>query len=182
MSHSERNGCLQRQPPRAWVSQQFSDLEVVLVRYVARYLQGNVEAARDVVQDAFLKLCEQPWPDIEQNVRAWLYRCCRNAATDFIRREVRMKNAIRDDLEINLQADVAQSSPDYQVGNREELAQVQALIRQLSLRQQELLRLRLQENLSYREIAHVTGLTVTNVGFQLHQAITTLRQSIRSGM
>ena len=39
-------------------------------------------------------------------------------------------------------------------------------------------RLRLQAGLSYREIAEVTGLTVGNVGFHLHEAVRNLRDTL----
>ena len=38
------------------------------------------------------------------------------------------------------------------------------------------MRLKFQNGLSYKEIAHITNLSVTNVGFLIHTAIKTLRQ------
>ena len=35
--------------------------------------------------------------------------------------------------------------------------------------------LKVQEGKSYREIAEITGLTVTNVGYLIHQAMQTLK-------
>ncbi len=60
----------------------------------------------------------------------------------------------------------------------EEKVHLDRLVDKLSPRQQEVLRLRLQAGLSYREIAEVTGLTVGNVGFHLHQAVRNLRDSL----
>jgi RNA polymerase sigma factor (sigma-70 family) len=45
-------------------------------------------------------------------------------------------------------------------------------------RQQEVLRLKFNAGLSYKEIAEVTGLTSTNVGFILHTAIAKLRKRL----
>ena len=53
-------------------------------------------------------------------------------------------------------------------------------IEQLSDQQQEVLRLRLKDGLSYQQIAEVTGLTPSNVGYHLHQAITKLRSKLCS--
>jgi RNA polymerase sigma-70 factor (ECF subfamily) len=36
--------------------------------------------------------------------------------------------------------------------------------------------LKLQDGLSYREISQVTGLSVSNVGFLMHQGIKTIRE------
>ena len=53
-------------------------------------------------------------------------------------------------------------------------------IEQLSDQQQEVLRLRLKDGLSYQQIADVTGLSASNVGYHLHQAVTTLRAKLRT--
>ena len=77
-------------PPTAWVAEQFARLEVPLVGFVRRRLGGDIEGARDIVQEAFVKLCQQGWPEIEHHSIAWLYRTCRNRAIDLSRREGRM--------------------------------------------------------------------------------------------
>ena len=45
-------------------------------------------------------------------------------------------------------------------------------------RQRELLYLKIHGHLSYREIAEATGLSVSNVGYLLHQAMQTLRRQL----
>jgi RNA polymerase sigma-70 factor (ECF subfamily) len=74
-------------------------------------------------------------------------------------------------------------TPDASVvaSEDEDKVQLDQLVHQLSPRQQEVLRLRLHAGLSYREIAEVTGLTVSNVGFHLHQAVRNLRDSLAVG-
>ena len=44
--------------------------------------------------------------------------------------------------------------------------------------QQEVIRLKFQHGLSYREIGEVLNLTVTNVGFLIHTGLKTLRQRL----
>ena len=51
-------------------------------------------------------------------------------------------------------------------------------VERLPDRQQEVLRLKFNVGLSYKEIADVTGLSSTNVGFILHTAISKLRQRL----
>ena len=63
----------------------------------------------------------------------------------------------------------------------EDKTHLNQLVHRLSPRQQEVLRLRLQAGLSYREIAEVTGLTIGNVGFHLHQAVRNLRDALAVG-
>ena len=66
-------------PPVHWVTQLFERYELPLLTYASRLLQGDPERARDIVQDAFAKLCQQTWPEIEPHATAWLYRTCRNS-------------------------------------------------------------------------------------------------------
>ena len=47
--------------------------------------------------------------------------------------------------------------------------------------QQEVVHLKFQSGLSYREISDVTGLSVSNVGFLLHTALARLREQVAAG-
>ena len=78
------------------------------------------------------------------------------------------------------QVNMADPSPaaDQVIASSEEHQQLAGMVDDLSPRQQEVLRLRMQAGLSYREIAEVTGLTVSNVGFHLHAAVRSLRDSL----
>ncbi len=67
---------------------------------------------------------------------------------------------------------------DANARHAEQLAEVQGCLSRLPERQQELLRLRLQDGLSYKQIAEVTGLSQTNVGYLLHQAVSSLRKTL----
>ena len=50
------------------------------------------------------------------------------------------------------------------------------LIEHLPRNQQEVVRLKFQNGFSYKEIARITELSVTNVGFLIHTAVTRLRR------
>ena len=75
---------------------------------------------------------------------------------------------------------MADPAPDASqvASDAEDKDQLAGMVDHLSPRQQEVLRLRMQAGLSYREIAEVTGLTVSNVGFHLHAAVRNLRDSL----
>ena len=90
-----------------------------------------------------------------------------------------MSQTIESQTEIERLHDQKQSSPQHQLDHAEQLELVRNQIGKLSHNQQEVLRLRLQENLSYREIAEVTGLSISNVGFQLHEALCNLKNYCR---
>ncbi|MEM7477256.1 MAG: RNA polymerase sigma factor, partial [Planctomycetota bacterium] len=171
------NGKQANQPPREWVAEVFEQLECQLVAYVSRRV-SNPETARDVVQEAFVKLCQQSWPAIEEHTKAWLYKTCRNRAIDISRREGRM-NMVQADTDVSNVQDQHSKSAEEGAAQDEQLHQVRTQIEKLPERQQELLRLRLHDGLSYKQIAEVTGLTVTNVGYLLHQAVAGLRGKLQ---
>ena len=77
-------------------------------------------------------------------------------------------------------ADTASMHPGAAMEKSEAAEGLLAQISQLPDRQQEVLRLKFNAGLSYKEIAAVTGLTSTNVGFILHTAISKLRKRLVS--
>ena len=176
---SEKNGKpgTRTTAPRQWVAETFEELEPLLLAYVSRRVR-NPETAQDVVQEAFVKLCQQPWPEIGEHTKAWLYKTCRNRVIDIARREGRM-HAVQTDADVSTLYDRKSRPAEDGATRDEQIDQVREQINELHQRQQEILRLRLQEGLSYKQIAEVTGLTATNVGYLLHQAVSGLRGKLQ---
>src|SRR5205809_826910 len=72
-----------------WIKAHVARWESDLLRY-ARHLVGDVEQARDVVQETFLKLCQQDRARLDGHLVEWLFTVCRNGALDVRRKEQRM--------------------------------------------------------------------------------------------
>ncbi|MBI2947413.1 MAG: sigma-70 family RNA polymerase sigma factor [Verrucomicrobia bacterium] len=159
-----------------WVSQIFEQREGSLMRY-ATWLTGDAEQARDVVQDTFLRLCAEDPAEVQRYVVEWLFTVCRHRAVDICRKENRMKPLT--ELEIASQTS-DEPSPAAAIEVADAANHVQHALQGLPANQQEVVRLKFQCGLSYKEISHVTNLTVTNVGFLLHSALKTLRRELRA--
>ncbi len=144
-----------------------------LLAYASRMLGGDWQGAQDAVQETFLRLCREDPEKIESRVAAWLFSVCRSRVIDM----QRTNHSTPIDAS---QVTVADPAPDAsQVASEaEDKVHLNQLVDRLSPRQQEVLRLRLQAGLSYREIAEVTGLTIGNVGFHLHEAVRNLRDAL----
>jgi RNA polymerase sigma-70 factor (ECF subfamily) len=128
-----------------------------------------------VVQEAFFRLCAEPRDRIEPHLREWLYTVCRNLAIDIRRKERRMQRM----TDVNMQGCAAQSEEPIEAVEREDVSnQVADAIQSLSANQQEVVRLKFQHGMSYKQISQVTKLSVTNIGFLLHTALKTLRQKL----
>ena len=155
---------------KRWIVDALDRYERPLVRYASGLL-GNLDAARDVVQDCFLRLCQQNPERLDGHLKQWLFTVCRNRAIDRLRKERRM-----DTLEETEPS--AATAPAERAEEREETGRVLACIDTLPPRQQEVLRLKFQEGLSYKQIAAVTDASVSHVGVMLHTAIRVLRRRL----
>ena len=80
-------------PQSEFIKRALEQYESPLIHYALR-LTGNLDRARDVVQDTFLKLCRQPCGSFDGNLARWLFTVCRNGAFDLLRKERRMTTAV----------------------------------------------------------------------------------------
>ena len=158
-----------------WVRLAVERHEAALTAYARNVLGGDAERARDVVQEAFLRLVGQDPARVGPHVTEWLYTVCRNLAIDHRRRDRRTERLT--DAEID-----GAVSDDPDPGDRSEaddaLSHVLRCMQTLPRNQQECIRLKFQGGLSYKQISAVTNLTVTNVGFLIHTGLKTLRQRL----
>ena len=157
-----------------WLRSILDEYEGPLTRYAAR-ITGDVERARDVVQETFLRFCSQDPAEVNGRVAQWLFTICRSKALDVRRKERRMQ-ALSD-----VQAEVRESpdvEPSRIVESQEASGQVLQTLALLPDNQQEVIRLRFQNGLSYKDIAAVTNLSVSNVGYLIHTAIKTIRGTL----
>lgn len=159
-----------------WVLSALRQYEGPLTRYAA-HITGDVERARDVVQDTFIRLCSENPRRLENCLAEWLFTVCRNRALDVNRKERRMTPLTEIDLEVYERPG---PSPALAAEQRESAAQLLEMLGALPPNQQEVLRLKFQNDLSYEEISRVTHLSVSNVGYLIHTGIKTIRQQLRA--
>jgi len=152
------------------IEQVFAALESPLLAY-ARRLLGDFAVAEDIVQEAFMKLHAQ-----FQKVLApqpWLYRTVHNLAVDHQRRAnaiVFLGDSEKEDAAANDAGD-SQPMPDEQIARWEGIGLVRLVLETLDERSREIIRLRFNEDLSYKEISERMGLKVGHVGYLLHHAL-----------
>src|ERR1700736_6045046 len=148
--------------------------EVPLLQYATR-ITGNSERARDVVQETFIKF-QRNGSVAPDKTATWLFTVCRNGALNVCRKERRM---------MYVDEEIIESRPDDQPLPFESMEQREAggflmkILATLPPRQQEVLQLKFQNDLSYQEIAEVTKTTANSVGVLVHTALKTLRERYR---
>ena len=150
-----------------------------LLAYAGRMMNGDWQGAQDAVQETFLRLCREDSEKIESRVAAWLFSVCRSRVIDMQRTRQAHPIDAADISVADPRPDASKIAIDAEQNTRQR-HRLAELVDQLSPRQQEVLRLRIQAGLSYREIAKITGLTVSNVGFHLHAAVRCLKDAVQT--
>ena len=133
------------------------------------YARGwNVEAAEDLVQDAFVKLVEQPRRP--ENPVAWLCKTIRNAAISRHRQSQRRQKH---------ETQAARQRPDW-FGPGDSLLAKEAgeKLTELEPTQREVVVLRIWNQMSFDEIAELTGMPKTNVFRIYTEALQELRRKL----
>jgi RNA polymerase sigma factor (sigma-70 family) len=162
-------------PRGSWIRSTLQRHERPLLRYVVQ-ITGDLEKARDVVQEAFIRLCEQEdWRALEANVKAWLYRVCRNRALDLKKKDRPMRNVADSAFDDHPSDD---PSPAKVLELDQSKVLLGQLLGELPAKQREVVQLKFHQGLSYQQISEVTGHSVSNVGYLLHHGVQALRQGM----
>ena len=162
---NDADGQVNERSETEWIVEALDLYEAALVRY-ATWILRDPEAAREVVQETFLRLCGKERPSrISGYLGQWLFTVCRNAAFDLRKKEARMTPL--DDREIGV---------DSGLHHRETAGEIFRVLNRLPKNQREVVYLKFQCDLSYKEIGEITKLSVSNVGFLIHTALKTLKQ------
>jgi RNA polymerase sigma-70 factor (ECF subfamily) len=96
---------------------------------------------------------------------------------DVLKKENRMSTWNEEQPQSRLATDRT-SDPAAAVEKRETVGRATDLLNRLPGNQREVIRLKVQDGMSYREISEVTGLSVSNVGFLLHKGIKAIREQL----
>jgi len=155
----------------AWIGAALDAHESALIAY-ARRLLGDPERARDVVQEAFLRLCRAD-PSHVDDVRRWLFTVCRNRALDELRRRRHVETTAEPQV-VNGRADAAPAT-DVVVERRDAARAAVRALDTLPAKEREVIHLKFREGMSYRQIATVTGYSLSHVGVLIHTGMKRLR-------
>jgi len=144
---------------------------------LARWLTGSTEDARDVVQDACLRALTFFDAFHGDDGRGWLLTIVRNTCYDFLRKNRRQAEMLGE-------AEDAESAPDrmpdpeaLQLRHANQLL-VREGIERLPAEYREVLVLRELEEMSYKQIAHVTGAPMGTVMSRLARARKRLQEAL----
>jgi RNA polymerase sigma-70 factor (ECF subfamily) len=159
-----------------WLVAIVDRFEGPLVRYAAQ-ITGDLERGRDVAQETFLRLCREPAVAASDHLGQWLFTVCRRLAIDVRRKEKRMSTQLETAAVCEAPSRVA---GQWEIEQSEYMANLVRQLARLPANQQEVVRLKFQEGMSYKEIGEITGLSASNVGYLLHVAVNELRERLKT--
>ena len=152
---------------------------------LARWLTGSRADAEDVVQEAMVRALTYFPTYRGGSGRAWILQIVRNTAYGALRarrgeRRIEHTSAADEDRDIESIPD-STDDPEKALILSDDLSRMDALIERLPLELRETLVLRELEELSYREIAQITGTPIGTVMSRLWRARRMLAQSAVEG-
>ena len=143
---------------------------------LARWLTGNPTDAEDVVQDAYLRAFRYLDAFRGDNFRVWLLTIVRNSFLDWLK-DNRSARLLFQSAPADLDWTDPGPSPEAMLLDRVDSETLIALMARLPAEYREVLILREIEDLSYKDIAAVTGIPAGTVMSRLSRARLALRKA-----
>ncbi len=150
-----------------------------ITSYVYRML-GDYESSLDVTQEVFIKVYNSLHKySFDYKFSTWIYRIAHNASVDHMRRNsvtpqsIEVENA---DGSFQIQLESHAASPEQERERSEWRTEIDSVIRCLPTVYRDLILLRHSRDLSYDEIAEVTGLPLGTVKNRLFRAREMMRE------
>lgn len=163
-------------PTKEAIEEVLRQCESPLLAYAIKMVRDG-EQAQEIVQEAFVRL-HASYAEVGAP-RPWLYRTVFNLAMTHHRERQKVVSVGFAPEETPGAEPPISPAPDERMVRMEATAQARACVEQLDDRSQQLVRLRFEDGLSYKQMSERTGLTVTNVGYILHKSLKKLATALK---
>lgn len=161
--------------------------DALLERYKERiysyiyYSTRDTEQTEDIFQETFVKAIitiQQGRYNENGKFGAWLTRIAHNLIIDFFRQEKQEADISYDNEEYNLLNDIrfSETTIENEMINHQILTDVRKLVDFLPNDQREVVQMRFYQNLSFKEIAECTGVSINTSLGRMRYAILNMRR------
>ena len=144
-----------------------------IYRVCYRFVE-NRDDAKDLAQEVFIKVFEHlPAFRRESSLKTWLYRIAMNHCINHVK-----KNS-REFVEVTETIGSTGPSIHAEMEDRERRDYLRRLVKRLPPKQKAILELRIHEQLSYEEIAKISGRSVSTIKASVFFALERLRKLVK---
>ena len=145
------------------------------------FMVRNKELAEDIFQETFVKVImtiKQGRYTENGKFKAWITRIAHNLIIDGIRQERNENTISNDEVEVDLlnNMKLCDGTVEDNLVRRQVLSDVKKLVRHLPDNQREVLEMRYYRNLSFKEIADITGVSINTALGRMRYAILNMRR------
>ena len=183
-----RNSISDRELIRAYRGGDEQAFETLLTRHQERvytkinFIVRDSELANDLFQDTFIKvvrLLKEGKYIEEGKFLPWILRIAHNMSIDHFRRNKKMRMVrSRDEIDVFATIDNGDVQVEDQLVENQIHADVRRLIDELPEDQREVVRMRMYDNLSFKEIAATTGVSINTALGRMRYAVINLRKIV----
>jgi RNA polymerase sigma-70 factor, ECF subfamily len=144
-----------------------------IYRICYRFVE-NREDALDLAQDVFIKAFEHLATfRRESSLKTWLYRIAMNHCINHV------KKHSQEFVEVTEYTSSVRATVHAQLEDREQREQFRRLVKLLPPKQKAILELRINEQLSYEEIAKISGRSISTIKASVFFALEKLRKLVK---
>lgn len=150
-----------------------------------QFIVRDTEVANDLFQDVWIKVVQvlKTGKYVEEGkFGPWVLRIAHNAAIDYFRRnrKVRMVRPTEEfDIFDTISGD--ECTVEERLVKQDILSELQQLVPMLPPEQQEVVRMRMEHNLSFKEIAEETDVSINTALGRMRYALINLRRMVEEG-
>ncbi len=159
----------------------------LLTRYQSKlysyifFIVRNVTLAEDLFQETFMKVIttiRQGNYSESGRFGAWLTRIAHNLIIDYFRQDKSENTISNDESEVDLfnDADLSDDDVETKLVNSQVLSDVRRLLGALPSSQREVVYMRFYQDLSFREIADLTGVSINTALGRMRYALINIRR------
>lgn len=150
------------------------------------HLVKNPETARDIYQDTWIRVFQHRKTYQEQGqFKSWLFKIANRICLNHLRRFRRVVNSViamfdsKIETDIILQLRCPEPTPDQQLESKELLQQVNQILQTCTIKQQQVLLLRIHSGLTFREISELLHRPLNTVLTQAREALVLIRKRLK---
>ena len=161
--------------------------DVLLSRYQGKifnyilFIVRNQELAEDIFQETFVKAIvtmQQGRYNADGKFGAWITRIAHNLVIDSFRQERNENTISNDETEVDLlnDVDLCDDNIEVQMVNDQTLTDVRRLVDALPDSQREVVYMRYYQDLSFKEIADIVGVSINTALGRMRYALLNMRK------